>query len=66
MILARRMCANEPHELEKVEMAFLSHRSELNPLMTLFSVANGLPAPVLVKLIFYSNNRFFVQYFRIS
>ncbi|EJW75774.1 hypothetical protein WUBG_13316, partial [Wuchereria bancrofti] len=47
MILARRMCANEPQELEKVETAFLSHRSEMNPVMTLLSVANGQPAPVL-------------------
>lgn len=49
MILARRMCANEPQELEKIETTFLSHRSELNPVMTLLSVANGQPAPVLVN-----------------
>uniref|UniRef100_A0AAF5PMQ3 Protein transport protein sec16 n=1 Tax=Wuchereria bancrofti TaxID=6293 RepID=A0AAF5PMQ3_WUCBA len=49
MILARRMCANEPQELEKVETAFLSHRSEMNPVMTLLSVANGQPAPVLTS-----------------
>lgn len=49
MILARRMCANEPQELEKVETAFLSQRSEMNPVMTLLSVANGQPAPVLTS-----------------
>ncbi|CAG9531487.1 unnamed protein product [Cercopithifilaria johnstoni] len=49
MILARRMCSNEPQELEKIEANFLSHRSELNPVMTLLSVANGQPAPVLTS-----------------
>uniref|UniRef100_A0A915Q1S7 Protein transport protein sec16 n=1 Tax=Setaria digitata TaxID=48799 RepID=A0A915Q1S7_9BILA len=49
MILARRMCVQESQELEKVETAFLSHRSELNPVMTLLAVANGQPAPVLTS-----------------
>ncbi|KAM3727292.1 Protein transport protein [Dirofilaria immitis] len=49
MILARRMCVKESQELEKIETAFLSHRSELNPVMTLLAVANGQPAPVLTS-----------------
>lgn len=63
MILARRMCANEPQELEKIETTFLSHRSELNPVMTLLSVANGQPTPVLVS--FFSFKSFVCLMFRV-
>ncbi|VDN04648.1 unnamed protein product [Thelazia callipaeda] len=49
MILARRIAINEPHELDKVETAFLSHRSDLNPVMTLLAVANGQSASVLTN-----------------
>ncbi|VDK77665.1 unnamed protein product [Litomosoides sigmodontis] len=56
MILARRLCVNEPQELEKIETAFFSHRSELNPVMTLLSVASGQPAPVLTSPQIYEAN----------
>ncbi|VDN17450.1 unnamed protein product, partial [Gongylonema pulchrum] len=55
MILARRLCIGDPQELERIETAFLSHRSEQNPVMTLLSVASGQPAPVLVSSIVLAN-----------
>ena len=50
MVLARWVC---PQKLEKVDAAFLSRRAEQNPVMTLLSVAHGLPAPVLVRFVEY-------------
>uniref|UniRef100_A0A914ZD13 FERM domain-containing protein n=1 Tax=Parascaris univalens TaxID=6257 RepID=A0A914ZD13_PARUN len=49
MVLARRVCAQDPRKLDKVEAAFLTHRAEQNPVMTLLSVANDLPAPILTN-----------------
>ncbi|VDN18065.1 unnamed protein product [Gongylonema pulchrum] len=56
MILARRLCIGDPQELERIETAFLSHRSEQNPVMTLLSVASGQPAPVLVTIVLANLN----------
>lgn len=62
MILARRICSNDPQELERIETAFLSHRSDQNPVMTLLSVANGQPAPVLVSLLSLFDGDIFRNY----
>ncbi|VDK30027.1 unnamed protein product [Anisakis simplex] len=53
LVLARRVCANDPRKLDRVETAFLTHRSEQNPVMTLLSVASDTPAPVLVSRTLY-------------
>ncbi|VDM37284.1 unnamed protein product [Toxocara canis] len=49
LVLARRVCAHDPRKLDKVEAAFLAHRADQNPVMTLLSVASDMPAPILVR-----------------
>ncbi|MFH4974351.1 hypothetical protein AB6A40_001060 [Gnathostoma spinigerum] len=49
MILARRVYPGDIRKLEKIETVFLAQRSEHDPVLTLLSVANNVPAPILTN-----------------